>query len=301
MIVAATGFFDGVHLGHRKVIDQVISIAKEQGKRAAIISFWPHPRAVLQQDAAQFRLLTSLPEKRELLFKLGIEQIEIITFDKEFASLTTEQFFKEYLIKKFDVSTLVIGYDHKVGSDTSQSQQEMMQIARQLGIEPIRVEQLDGVKEGVAISSSKIREALLQGDIPLANNMLGYQYSVEGVVVSGRRLGRKIGFPTANIKLYEPLKLLPSNGVYAVTAQVQNRVFRGINSIGTRPTVSNESAITIETHLMDFDEEIYGLPMKLHFYQRIRDEKKFKNVNRLVQAMEQDYIDALPMLPEVGH
>lgn len=299
MVVAATGFFDGVHLGHRKVIERVVEVAKREGKRSAIISFWPHPRAVLQQDAAQFRLLTSLEEKKELLFTLGIEQVEIIPFDKEFAALTTEQFFTHYLKEKFNVSTLIAGYDHKVGSDTSQSQQEMFEIARKVGIEPIRVEQLDLPEENFTISSSKIRDALCRGDIPAANRMLGYNYTVKGVVVSGRKLGREIGFPTANIKLYEPIKLLPATGVYAVTAQVQNRVYRGINNIGTRPTVSQETAITIETHLINFNEEIYGLPMQLFFYQRIRDEKRFKNLKRLTQQLERDYIEALSILPKI--
>ena len=288
MVVAATGFFDGVHRGHRAVLDTVIDIAAKQGKIPAVVTFWPHPRAVLQQDAAKFRLLTTLEEKKRLLGNLGIEQVHVLPFNKEFAAQTTQQFFQKYLVGMFGVSTLVPGYDHRVGNDLDQTQQQMFEIARSLGIEPVRVGEFENTKDHVVISSTKIREALCGGDIPFATSMLGYRYGLEGAVVEGKKIGRTMGFPTANIKLYEPLKLLPANGVYAVWVEVQNKIYKGITNIGTRPTVSLGNEKSIETHILGFDEDIYGLPLKLEFVERLRAEEKFASLDQLKSQLEID-------------
>ncbi len=288
MVVAATGFFDGVHRGHRAVLDTVIGIAAKQGKIPAVVTFWPHPRAVLQQDAAKFRLLTTLEEKKRLLGNLGIGQVHVLPFDKEFAAQTTHQFFQKYLVGMFGVTTLVAGYDHRVGNDLDQTQQQMFEIAKSLGIEPVRVGEFENTKDHVVISSTKIREALCGGDIPFATSMLGYRYGLEGAVVEGRKIGRTMGFPTANIKLYEPLKLLPANGVYAVWVEVQNKIYKGITNIGTRPTVSLGNEKSIETHILGFDEDIYGLPLKLEFVKRLRAEEKFGSLDELKTQLEID-------------
>lgn len=288
MVVAATGFFDGVHRGHRAVLEKISSLAKEQGETSAVITLWPHPRTVLQQDAAKFRLLNSLEEKIALIKSFGIDEVFTLKFDKEFASQSTEEYFREYLIKRLKVKTLVIGYDHRVGSDINQTQEEMMAIARELGINPVRVDEYTENESGLVISSTKIREMLLAGDMATANNLLGYRYGVEGVVVEGMKIGRAIGFPTANMRLYEPLKVLPSDGVYAVWVQTSGKTYRGITNIGIRPTVGINNERTIETHILDFNEDIYGLSIKLEFVAKMRDEVTFSSLDDLKAQLHKD-------------
>ncbi len=284
MVVAATGFFDGLHLGHRKVVDKLISTAAEQGEESMIISFWPHPRNVLQQDAYKLRLLTTLEEKRELCFSLGIDRFEVICFDKEFSKLSTEEFFRRYLLEKYNVSTLIIGYDHRLGHE--QDKRDIGEIAASCGIRPVRVGQFQVGER--AISSTAIRNRLLEGDIAHANEWLGYRYSLHGVVVAGNRLGRTIGFPTANMQLYEPLKLIPANGVYFVSVDVLGATNKGICNIGTRPTVSRDSGRRIETHILDFDEDIYGLDLRISFIERLRDERRFASLEELRKQLVLD-------------
>lgn len=288
MVVAATGFFDGVHRGHRAVLDKICALAKSGGGTSAIITLWPHPRTVLQQDAAKFRLLTSIDEKVALMRAYGIDEVHTLKFDREFASQTTEEYFKNYLIDKYKVTTLVIGYDHRVGKDTSQTQEEMMEIARKMGINPVRVDEYTESESGIVISSTKIRELLSAGDVESANSLLGYRYGLEGAVVEGLRIGRSIGFPTANMRLYEPLKVLPADGVYAVWAEVSGRMFRGITNIGTRPTVGVNNERTIETHILDFDEDIYGLSIKLEFAGKLRNEVAFASLDELKNQLFKD-------------
>jgi riboflavin kinase/FMN adenylyltransferase len=288
MVVAATGFFDGVHRGHRAVLEQVRQIASSRGKYSAVVTFWPHPRAVLQQDAQKFRLLTTLKEKESIMYSLGIDKVYVLPFDKEFAKQTTAEFFENYLVKKFNVSVLVAGYDHRVGSDVHQTQSEMFDIARNCGIEPVRVGEFENTEGHVVISSTKIRESLRSGEMERASSMLGYDYSLEGAVVEGKKIGRSMGFPTANMKLYEPLKLLPADGVYAVKVHVVNKSFIGITNIGTRPTVSMNGEKSIETHILDFDEDIYGLPLRVEFVERLREEVKFSSIEMLRQQLCKD-------------
>ena len=286
MITAATGFFDGVHLGHRKVLSRLCEIAKQRGEKSAVITFWPHPRSVLQQEAYNLRLLTSLEEKKEIFKSIGINKVIVIEFTKEFSMLSTEQFLKKFLKEKYEVDTLVIGYDHKIGHDVNESQDEMIKLARKAGIEIVRVEEF--VEGNEIISSTKIRKSLIEGNVEKANEFLGYRYGLTGVVVSGQHLGRTMGFPTANLKLYNPLKLVPGNGVYAVYAGVCGKTYIGICNIGVRPTVGSNNAQTIETHILDFDEDIYGLDLKLEFVQRIRDERKFDSLELLKQQLSKD-------------
>lgn len=298
MVVAATGFFDGVHRGHRAVLEKISALAKEQGDTSAVITLWPHPRTVLQQDAAKFRLLNSLEEKISLIKSFGIDEVFTLKFDKEFASQTTEEYFRDYLIRRLNVRTLVIGYDHRVGSDINQTQDEMMAIARNLGINPVRVDEYTENESGLIISSTKIREMLLAGDMGTANNLLGYRYGVEGVVVEGMKIGRGIGFPTANMRLYEPLKVLPSDGVYAVWVQTSGKTYRGITNIGIRPTVGINNERTIETHILNFDEDIYGLSIKLEFVAKMRDEVTFSSLDDLKAQLHKDKENSYLYLPE---
>lgn len=291
MSVAATGFFDGVHLGHQKVVSAVCSKARELGIESQIVTFWPHPRSVLQQQAYDLRLLTSLGEKEMIFRSLGIDKVTVLDFTKEFSKLSTEQFVRQYLVERCGVTHLIIGYDHKIGHDPAQSQEQMMQICRDCGLEVCRLDEF--AQDGQVISSTKIRRALEEGDVRLAEKFLGRKYSLKGVVVSGNHLGRTIGFPTANLGLYDPLKLVPGNGVYAVDVYLSGKRYRGICNIGTRPTVNAGKNISIETHILDFNEDIYGLDLHLGFVDRIRDERKFSDLGQLKAQLEKDKIDAV--------
>ena len=257
-MIATTGFFDGVHLGHRLVIERLVSLARERGDESLVVTFWPHPRAVLQDGARELRLLNSLEEKKELLRSLGVDRVEVLDFTRSFAALTAEQYLREILRDRFGVTTLLMGYDNRLGSDRL-----------------------------TADTSTQIRTALENGDIVSAAEMLGYGYSLRGVVVAGNRLGRTIGFPTANMKLYEPLKLVPGKGVYVVEAEVLGKKYRGMTNIGLRPTVGG-SFTTIETHILDFDEDIYGLPLRITFLRRLRDEVHFPSLEALKDQLEKD-------------
>lgn len=294
MVIAATGFFDGVHLGHRKVLDEMCAIARREGKKSAVISFWPHPRNVLQQQAYNLRLLNSLREKRTLIENIGVDEFIILPFTKEFSRLSTKEFLQGYLKEKYCVSTLVIGYDHRLGSDINESQKELIATANSLGIDVKRVSEC--LFDGEIISSTKIRKLLADTDVAKASYYLGYNYSLTGVVVAGNRLGRTMGFPTANMQLYDPLKVVPGNGVYAVYVHVLGKKYIGITNIGTRPTVDCIHDRTIETYILDFDEDIYGLDITVEFVLKIRDERKFGSLDELKIELEKNKKFALQKL-----
>ena len=284
-MVVATGFFDGVHIGHRHVIEQLVSAAAVRGDESMVVTFWPHPRNVLQKEARSLRLLTSLSEKKEMLLGMGVNRVEVLPFTKDFSSMTTEEYLR-MLMNDFGAEAILVGYDNRVGSDANGAD-EVAATAERLGIEAIRAEMIDS-GYGYAVSSTKIRERLEAGEVQAAATMLGYEYSLHGVVVAGNRLGRTIGFPTANMQLYEPLKLVPGNGVYAVRVETLGRKFYGMCNVGCRPTVGSGNARTIETHIFDFDEDIYGLDMKISFVKKIRDEVKFGSLDALREQLEKD-------------
>ena len=320
-MIATTGFFDGVHCGHRLVIDRLVSLAHARGDESLVVTFWPHPRAVLQDGARELRLLSTLEEKKSLLHGLGVDRVEVLDFTRRFASLTAGQYLRDILQARFGVTTLLMGYDNRLGSDRLTAA-ALGPIARELGMELIvagmrplgtdipepsspttppiasdgplplmwpRVATGSGMSapEGLPVSSTRIRKALEIGDVAAANGMLGYGYALEGVVVAGNRLGRTIGFPTANMKLYEPLKLIPARGVYAVQVSVLGQTYRGMTNIGVRPTVGG-TVPTIETHILDFSEDIYGLPLRITFLRRIRNEVRFPSLDALKAQLEND-------------
>ena len=287
-MIATTGFFDGVHLGHRLVIERLVSLARERGDESLVVTFWPHPRAVLQDGARELRLLNSLEEKKGLLRNLGVDRVEVLDFTRSFAALTAEQYLREILRDRFGVTTLLMGYDNRLGSDRLTAA-SLKPIADGMGMELIELSPLSFRPSEASgeISSTQIRAALEEGDITSAAEMLGYGYALKGVVVAGNRLGRTIGFPTANMKLYEPLKLVPGRGVYVVEAEVLGKKYRGMTNIGLRPTVGG-SFTTIETHILDFDEDIYGLPLRITFLRRLRDEVHFPSLEALKEQLEKD-------------
>jgi len=286
MVVAATGFFDGVHIGHMAIINQVLEIAKSKNEKSAIITFWPHPRAILQQDAYKLRLLTDIEEKKRLILAAGIDEFIVIPFSREFSKLSAKEFLSDFLRDKYGITDLVIGYDHTIGNDKTITQDRIIEIAKEVGITAVKVKEVSN--DGMCVSSTKIREHILEGDIQLANKMLGHTYSLNGVVVAGNRIGHTLGFPTANMKLYEPLKILPSNGVYVVLVQIQGKQYRGVCNIGLRPTVNMGNEKTIETHILNFNDDIYGLDIKIDFLDKIRDEKKFADREKLKKRISKD-------------
>ena len=284
-MVVATGFFDGVHVGHRHVIQQLVEAAAVRGDESMVITFWPHPRNVLQKEARSLRLLTTLAQKRELLLGMGVNRVEVLPFTKDFSSMTMREYLS-LLIDKYGAKTILLGYDNRVGSDAAGAD-EVAAAAVELGLEVLRTEMVPSEK-GYAVSSTKIRARLEEGDVEGASAMLGYDYSLHGVVVAGNRLGRTIGFPTANMQLYEPLKLVPGNGVYFVKVRTLEKEYFGMCNIGCRPTVGTGNSRTIETHIFDFDEDIYGLDLEVTFLSRIREEVRFDSLDELRVQLEKD-------------
>ena len=280
-MIATTGFFDGVHTGHRLVIERLVSLARQRGDESLVVTFWPHPRAVLQDGARELRLLTTLEEKKAMLAALGVDRVEVLDFSRTFAALTAEQYLRDILRTRLGVTTLLVGYDNRLGSDCLTAP-ALVPLAQSIGIELIELPSLSFRAESrnLEVSSTKIRRALQEGRIEEATSMLGYGYSLTGVVVAGNRMGRTIGFPTANLRLYAPLKLIPARGVYVVEAEVLGKKYRGMTDIGTRPTVGGTFP-TIETHILDFDEDIYGLPLTITFLRRLRDEIHFPSLEAL--------------------
>lgn len=284
-MVVATGFFDGVHTGHRHVIKQLVEAAAARGDESMVVTFWPHPRNVLQKEARSLRLLTTLAEKKQMLLDMGVDRVEILDFTKDFSKMTTQDYLL-MLKERFGAKTVLIGYDNRMGCDATDADQ-VEAIAVQAGLEAIRTEMISS-EHGYAVSSTKIRQKLEEGDVQAASAMLGYDYSLLGVVVAGNRIGRTIGFPTANMQLYEPLKLVPGNGVYFVRVHTLDQDWLGMCNVGCRPTVGQGNARTIETHIFGFDEDIYGLDIKVTFLHKIRDEIKFASLADLKTQLEID-------------
>ena len=281
MAVIATGFFDGVHLGHRLVIDTLLRAARERGEQSVIVTFWPHPRTVLQKDARELRLLSSLAEKRAMLSALGVDRVEVVPFSREFSRLTAEEYLREWVVGRLGGTAVVLGYDNRMGSD-GLAHDAIVPLAQSLGLDVIECDAVG------TISSTKIRAALDRGEVVEAEAMLGYRYGLHGVVVAGNRLGRTIGYPTANMQLYEPLKLVPANGVYLVEVETLGGHYYGMTNIGVRPTVSGAGVRTIETHIFDFDELIYGLDIRVRFIAKIRDERRFDSLKALRDQLAAD-------------
>lgn len=293
-MVVATGFFDGVHTGHRHVIKQLVEAAAVRGVESMVITFWPHPRNVLQKEARDLRLLTTLSQKKDILHELGVDHVEVLSFTKDFSTMTAEAYLREVVIGKYGGTAVLLGYDNRIGCDAKDADY-VARKAEELGLEVIRTEAVQS-QTGLEVSSTKIRARLAEGDVETAAEMLGYRYSLHGVVVAGNRLGRTIGFPTANMQLYEPLKLIPANGVYFVRVRTLEREFYGMCNIGCRPTVGEGNARTIETNIFAFDEDIYGLDMEIAFISKIRDEVRFSSLEELRDQLEKDRDNCLAQL-----
>ncbi len=287
MVVAATGFFDGVHLGHKAVLSALVETARQLGGKSLVVTFWPHPRAVLQQDAQRFRLLTTLEEKKKMILNIGVDDFQIIPFTRDFSALPASSFFRDYLLDHYGVKILIAGYNHRLGCDGVYDPSKMDLQAGQMGLQIIRVPEFV-TPEMEHISSTKIRAAISAGNMESANRWLGYPYTLHGVVVEGTRIGRTLGFPTANMQLYEPLKQVPANGVYKVEARVNGQWYHGMMNIGFRPTVANNLEHTIETHIFGFDDDIYGLDITVRVLKHHRQEIAFPSLDALKEQLNKD-------------
>jgi len=284
-VILTQGTFDGVHHGHRKILETVINKAKSQDGVSVLLTFYPHPRLVLYPDDNQLKLITTISEKASILEELGLDYLIIQPFTKELSRLSPYQYIKEILSESLSVSTLIIGYDHRFGKNREGSINEITKYSKEFGyeVEQIPEQDIDDCK----VSSSQIRKALLSGDLELANNLLGRTFSMCGTVVDGNKVGTTIGFPTANIDLKDAYKLIPKEGVYAVQTLLDGKVLNGMLNIGNRPTFQrNERAI--EVHLFDFSDNIYGRDVEILFRKRWRDEHKFENSTLLVEQLKKD-------------
>lgn len=281
---ATIGFFDGVHLGHRFLIEQVKEAASQAGLCSSIITFPVHPRQIIQSDY-QPQLLSSPEEKIELLATTGIDQCILLPFTKELSQLTAREFM-QLLHDEYQVQMLIIGYDHRFGHNRTENFEDYCRYGKELGISILRANAYTQAQDKV--SSSAIRRALLNGETETASQYLGHLYGMEGTVVDGYKVGRKIGFPTANLQLAYSHKLIPAEGVYAVYAQIENKRWKGMLNIGHRPTLNNGSDLSIEVHILDFNEDIYQKKIRIEFVHFLRPEIKFQSTDELIEQMLKD-------------
>lgn len=293
--VVTIGTFDGVHLGHRKILEQITKSAADLNCESLVLTFFPHPRMVLQEDT-EMKQLNTMNEKIALLDNLGVDNLVIHPFDKEFSRLTAEEFVKEVLVGVFKVKKIVIGHDHRFGRNRTANIDDLITFGETYGfeVEQISVEEINEV----SISSTKIRNALLEGNVELAADYLGYNYSLTGIVSKGKQLGRTIGYPTANIQIDENYKLIPLNGVYIAKSIIDGKVIYGMMNIGIRPTVDGTTQ-TIEIHFFDFKQDLYNQKITVSLLKRMRSEQKFESIDALKnqlgvdKAIAQEFISYL--------
>ncbi|MCS6824041.1 MAG: bifunctional riboflavin kinase/FAD synthetase [Cytophagaceae bacterium] len=290
------GSYDGVHLAHQKILSRVHELSFKSKSESVVITFWPHPRIVLDRPPESIMLLTSLEEKIELISRLEIDHLLIIPFTRDFSEMSSDDFIKHILVDTIGTKKLVIGYDHRFGKDRKGSFDDLKKysLMYDFEIEEIQKQMLDDV----AISSTQIRQALLKGDVRKATEFLGRHYNLSGIVVKGLQKGRTIGFPTANIEVYSKEKLIPSDGVYAVKVRYQNSSLNGMMNIGYRPTLDGK-AHTIEVHIFDFHKDIYGEKLEVLLVDFLRNEKKFNSVDELKNQLERDKACAHSILSQL--
>ncbi len=278
------GTFDGVHIGHQKIIEKLVSEAKASDKKSVLLTFFPHPRMVLQKDVS-IKLINTIDERAQHLEKLGLDYLIIHPFSREFSRLTALDFVRDILVNQLNISKLIIGYDHHFGKNREGNIEQLTEYSHlyDFTVEEIPAQDIDEV----SVSSTKIRKALANGHLKTANNYLGYNFSLTGKVVNGKQLGGKIGFPTANIDIPEDYKLIPKTGVYVVKSTIDNTTIYGMMNIGNRPTVDGEHQ-TIEVHYFNFNQNLYGKELTIELLYYLRDEQKFDSVSGLIFQLKKD-------------
>ena len=282
--VLTIGTFDGVHLGHQKIVERVVTTARQEGLLATVFTFFPHPRMVVQHDKG-LKLIHTLEEKKQLLQQLGVDLLVVQPFNEAFAQLTAEEFVSTILVEHLNVKKVIIGYDHRFGRNRTANIDDMRLFGEKYGfaVEEISVQEVDEV----SVSSTKIREALNKGDVTTAEHYLGTPYSLTGTVVHGLKLGRTLGYPTANIQVTEEYKLIPKDGVYAVYSYIDGRKVYGMMSIGKNPTIEGKGA-SIEVYFFDFNGDLYDQKLTIEFVQYLREEQKFDTIDLLKKQLQDD-------------
>ena len=287
--ILTLGTFDGVHIGHRKILEKLTQNVENGKYESLVLTFFPHPRMVLQGQS-EVKLLTTIAEKIELLEKSGIENLVIHPFDEDFSKLTALEFVKKVLVDQLHIQKIIIGHDHRFGRNRTANIDDLIAFGKEYGFE---VEQISAQEiEAVSVSSTKIRKELKEGNVTLANEYLGYDYFLTGTIIKGKQLGRTIGFPTANIKVLEEYKLIPKNGVYIVKSCIDQKTVFGMMNIGLNPTIPSEK-LSIEIHYFNFDADLYDRKIVVSILKYIRPEQKFDSVDLLKAQLEKDKVTAL--------
>jgi riboflavin kinase/FMN adenylyltransferase len=292
-VVLTQGTFDGIHIGHQKILKRIVEKAKSIHGESVLLTFYPHPRLVLYPDDNELKLITTLHERIELLKEMGIDQVVVLPFTKELSRINSMEYVRDILVNQLKVHTFVIGYDHRFGRNREGSIEDLLNFSSVFDFQLEEIPRQD-IEEST-ISSSKIRRALLQGDVKLANAYLGRDFSLRGVVQRGRAVGKELGFPTANIYISDSFKIIPQNGVYAVRVKVKGEMFNGMLNIGDNPTFS-DAKWSIEVNIFAFNEDIYEQQLEIFFVERMRDEVKFENIEELREQLERDRVSASSLL-----
>lgn len=288
--VVTIGTFDGVHIGHQKIISRLLEVARQKGGETVILTFFPHPRMILHPDDLNIKLISTMDEKAERLANLGIDHLIITPFTRDFSNLSAQEYIKEVLVDKIGTKQIIIGYDHRFGKDRKGGLEELQKFASDFGFEVEEIPEQD--INDVSVSSTKIRNAILSGDVKTARDFLGYAFQLTGKVIKGDQLGRTLGFPTANLFIEENYKLIPADGIYAVSVEFkssgtkQNSV-KGMAYIGHRPTI-NGMTRNIEVNLFDFNEDIYGQIIRINFLEHLRGDQKFDSLDELRDQLIKD-------------
>jgi len=295
--VVTIGTFDGVHHGHQKILKRVTEIAQEQSLTSILLTFFPHPRMVLQPDS-NLQLINTIEERQQLIATNGIENIITHPFSPEFARTNAHDYVKDILVDQLNAAVVVIGYDHRFGRNRAASINELEEYGKEYGFEVIQISKKD--VEEVTVSSTKIRNAIEAGDMETTFNYLNRPFSIQGSIVQGKALGRTINYPTANLKIAETYKLSPKNGVYITSSIINNQRVYGMTNIGVNPTVTDGTKKTIETHYLNYTGDLYNTQMQLFFHKRLRDELKFSSIEELKAAMKQDELNTQTYVQQMG-
>lgn len=279
------GTFDGVHLGHQKIINRLVHTAKVNDLQALVLTFFPHPRMVVQNNSS-IKLINTIDEKANQLQRLGVDHLVVKEFTKPFSRLTALEYVRDILVNKLKVKHIIVGYDHHFGRNRTATIEDLIEFGKFYGFDVTKIDAQE--VDDVAVSSTKIRRALHEGDVRAANSFLGYNFMLTGIVTKGKGLGKDLNFPTANIHIEEPYKLIPKDGVYLVQSNLNGMQKYGMMNIGKNPTVSQDHQTHIEVHFFDFDEQLYGEKLQIDLIDRLRDEIKFPNIEALKAQLKQD-------------
>lgn len=293
--VVTIGTFDGVHFGHQKILKRLCELAKATGGESVILTFFPHPRLIIDPENQQLKMINTVEEKAKILANIGVDHLIITPFTRDFSNLTPADYIKQILIDTIGVKNIIVGYDHRFGKDRQGGMSDLQEFAGIYGFEIEEIPEQD--INDVAVSSTKVRTALLEGDVALAASFLGYNFSIHGRVIKGDKIGRTIGFPTANIFVEETYKLIPSDGIYAVTVELNAIVYKGMAYIGQRPTI-NGMTRNIEVNIFDFSQEIYGQLITMNFLKFLRHDVKFTGLEALKDQLHDDKLATLKFFDE---